>query len=467
MSQLALVDWQWQDPLVHPDDGLPGQGIYYLPQAPDTFFDPRASCISLSVYSPALTVDLTMETTEKRSPVEMECCDSSTHSPIKTFDLANSNLLQREVEKFDPGVPVQEGWLPPSSWYTAPEIYGLEQHTVFRNNWLIAARQDQLGAPGQYVSGNIAGEPYVIVRADTGDLKAFYNVCRHHAAEVAPGVGCLEKFQCPYHGWTYALDGRLLSAPGLGAVKDFDREHFGLTAMHVREWGGLVFICRGESPTDLAGDLSHLKSALDEARFENLKFVERRTYQLNCNWKVFVDNYLDGGYHVEHLHKGLSNQLDLTTYTTDLFGRYSIQATAGKASEASTAILPVEAGQDFKERLGDRALYAWLYPNLMINRYGSIMDTNWVLPLGHNRTLVIIDFYFENTEGPEAQEFVARSIAASEVVQKEDVHISESVQRGLWSSSYDKGRYGKLELAEHHFHSLLARDFHSFFRVKS
>jgi len=407
-----------------------------------------------------------METTEKRSAVE--CCGSSTNSPIKTFDLANRDLLQKEVEKFDPTVPVQAGWLPPSSWYTAPEIYRLEQHTVFKNNWLIAARQDQLCRPGQYMSGNIAGEPYVIVRTESGDLKAFYNVCRHHAAEVAPGDGCVEKFQCPYHGWTYALDGGLLSAPGLGAVKDFDREHFGLVPMHVKEWGGLVFLCRGENPTDLNDDLAQLKSGLDEMGSENLKFVERRTYVLNCNWKVFIDNYLDGGYHVEHLHKGLSNQLDLSTYTTTLFDRFSIQATAGTSSaETGTATPPDEAGQDFKERLGDGALYAWLYPNLMINRYGSIMDTNWVLPLGHDRTLVIIDFYFEDTKGAQAQEFIAKSIAASEVVQKEDVDISESVQRGLWSSSYDKGRYGKRELAEHHFHSLLAKDLHSFFRAES
>jgi choline monooxygenase len=404
-----------------------------------------------------------METTEKRSAVEMQSCGSSNQSPIETFDFANRELLQREVARFDPSVPVQEAWLPPSSWYTAPEIYRLEQHTVFKNNWLIAARRDQLGAPGQYVSGNIAGEPYVIVRLASAELKAFYNVCRHHAAEVAPGNGCVEKFQCPYHGWTYALDGGLLSAPGLGAVKDFDREHFGLVPMHVREWGGLVFLCRGENPTDLNDDLSQLKRALDETKFENLTFVERRIYQLNCNWKVFIDNYLDGGYHVQHLHKGLAGQLDLTTYTTDLFDRFSIQATAGKSSETSKVTPPDVAGEDFKERLGDRALYAWLYPNLMINRYGSIMDTNWVLPLAHDRTLVIIDFYFENTDGAQAQEFITKSIAASDVVQNEDVDISESVQRGLWSSSYDKGRYGKLELGEHHFHSLLAKDFHTFF----
>lgn len=216
-----------------------------------------------------------------------------------------------------------------------------------------------------------------------------------------------------------------------------------------------------------------MESTLGKTNFRDLSFVERREYVVDCNWKVFVDNYLDGGYHVPHLHRGLAGQLDLSTYATEVFDHYSVQSTAGvyskedrdqlksKSKSSSTRASHSNAAtEDFAERLGENAIYAWIYPNLMINRYGSIMDTNWVLPLAHDRTLVIMDFYFENTSGRTAAAFIKKSLAASEIVQQEDMKICESVQRGLLSSSYDKGRYSsKFEIGEYYFHKLLAADF--------
>jgi choline monooxygenase len=244
-----------------------------------------------------------------------------------------------------------------------------------------------------------------------------------------------------------------LRAPELGAVKDFDRDKFGLVPMHVTEWCGLVFISMARERRPLADDLTELARRLNDMHVASLQFVARRKYTLECNWKVYVDNYLDGGYHVSYLHKGLAGQLDLDSYRTEIFERYSIQsgAGAGGASDAS--------GADFSERIGDKVLYAWLYPNLMINRYGPMMDTNWVIPRSHDRVDVIFDYYF-TPETARDTDFVEKSLAASDVVQQEDVDICESVQKGLGSSSYEAGRYSvKREHGEHHFHKLLAADF--------
>jgi choline monooxygenase len=184
--------------------------------------------------------------------------------------------------------------------------------------------------------------------------------------------------------------------------------------------------------------------------------VARRTYRIACNWKVYVDNYLDGGYHVGYLHRGLAAQLDMDSYQTEVFERYSIQSGAGAGGDGGS-------GSDFSERIGDRVLYAWLYPNLMINRYGPMMDTNWVIPHGHDETEVIFDYYFTKETAGDA-EFVEKSLAASDIVQQEDVDICESVQKGLGSSSYDRGRYSaKREQGELHFHRLLAGDFRNAF----
>ena len=214
-----------------------------------------------------------------------------------------------------------------------------------------------------------------------------------------------------------------------------------------------MFINLGENPPPLAAQLAELTSRLAASSTGALKFVARRSYELRCNWKVYVDNYLDGGYHVSVLHKALAGQLDLDTYVTELFERVSIQ------SCRSPEEAPAEAGGDFAERIGDEALYAFVYPNLMLNRYGSILDTNWVVPLGHDRTRVVFDFYFRDTEGRKAKSFIERSIDASHRVQEEDLSICESVHRGLGSPAYDRGIYAPgVEMAAFHFHRLLAAD---------
>ncbi|HET6347981.1 MAG TPA: aromatic ring-hydroxylating dioxygenase subunit alpha [Candidatus Krumholzibacteria bacterium] len=371
-----------------------------------------------------------------------------------TRSASNTPWLREEVSRFDASAPLEAAWLPPKSWYNDPRFYELERDSVFRNHWLIAGRADQVRNIGDYVAGAITGEPHVIVRNEQRELNAFYNVCRHHAAQVMSGTGCTNTMVCPYHGWTYGLDGRLLKAPELGAVRDFDRDAFGLTPMAVESWCDLLFISMAPSPSPLAPQLEELGRRLRDMQSDRLKFVARRRYTLECNWKVYVDNYLDGGYHVGYLHHGLAAQLDMDSYRVEVFDRYSIQSGAG-AGDAGAS------GSDFAERIGDRVLYAWLYPNLMINRYGPMMDTNWVIPRGHQQTEVIFDYYFTPETAADSG-FVEKSLAASDVVQKEDVEICESVQRGLGSASYDRGRYSvKHEQGELHFHRLLAADFHA------
>jgi choline monooxygenase len=375
---------------------------------------------------------------------------------MPTYSGNFASWLRDEVSRFDASVPLDAAWLPPSSWYNDRRFYELERDTVFRNNWLIAARADQVPNRGDYIAGSITGEPHVIVRNEDGQLNAFFNVCRHHAAQVMSGAGCTESMVCPYHGWTYGLDGRLLRAPELGAVRDFDRGAFGLVPMSVESWCDLLFISMSKTPSPLSPQLTELVRRLRAMQIDNLQFVARRTYRLACNWKVYVDNYLDGGYHVGYLHQGLAAQLDMDSYQTEVFDRYSIQSGAGAGSDGAS-------GSDFAERIGDRVLYAWLYPNLMINRYGPMMDTNWVIPHGHDETEVIFDYYFTPETARDA-EFVEKSLAASDIVQKEDVDICESVQKGLGSSSYDRGRYSaKREQGELHFHRLLAQDFRAAF----
>jgi choline monooxygenase len=180
-----------------------------------------------------------------------------------------------------------------------------------------------------------------------------------------------------------------------------------------------------------------------------MTFVGRKEYELDCNWKVFVDNYQDGGYHVNTVHPGLAGAIDYAQYRTEIAGQTSVQiAPLKQADDAAIGMV----------RTGTHAYYWWIFPNLMINLYQGLMDTNLVLPLGPDRCRVLFDFYFADTNSAAAQKFIADSMSVADQVQMEDQGVCEEVQRGLKSRSYDTGRFSvKREAGGYHFHKLLAQ----------
>ena len=181
-----------------------------------------------------------------------------------------------------------------------------------------------------------------------------------------------------------------------------------------------------------------------------LHYFDSRIYDIHCNWKVFVDNYLDGGYHVPHLHKGLNSVLDYKEYTIENEDRYCLQSSPMVSSSEDAATGAT--------RKGDRAWYFWQYPNLMINCYEGYMDTNLVLPVDVDHCRVIFDFYFADVSEAH-REYNEQSVAVGARVQEEDLGICEAVQRGLKSRAYGAGRLSvRREAGEHLFHRLLAAD---------
>ncbi len=361
--------------------------------------------------------------------------------------------LRREIERFDTGLPIERAWMPPASWYVDPALYELEKRSVFARSWQPVARVEQLKEPGAYASGVLAGEPWVVVRQEDGSLAAFSNVCRHKGREVVQGCGRASELVCGYHAWCYELTGALKNAPRIAGIQDFERGAMGLVPLGVEQWGPWVFIHGERDAAPLKPRIAELDRRLGGGGWSELTFVGQRRWVIECNWKVYVDNYLDGGYHIPHMHPSLDAQLDMDNYGTELFERCSIQGSpASKAQDE-------RIDYDPQERIGGGALYAWLHPNFMLNRYGSCLDSNHVLPLGPNRCEVVYEFYFAETEGAAAQRFMAESMAQSDVTQQEDIAICESVQVGLASRHYDRGRYAPgVEQGEHHFHCLLAHD---------
>jgi choline monooxygenase len=364
--------------------------------------------------------------------------------------------LREKLLQFNPDLPLEKASTIPSLWYSDPEIYQAECRSVFNTTWQVGCRLDQLAEPGCYVTTNIAGEPILLVRDADGVLRAFYNVCRHRAALVMnEPCGQASRFRCRYHGWTYDLAGRLRGTPEFEGVADFHREENGLVELEVATWGPLLWFRARQGETtgpSLADFLAPLPEKTVSLGLDSLRFVEQRSYDLACNWKVFVDNYLDGGYHVNTVHPGLAGVLDYSRYRTEIAGWTSVQSSPLRPAGSHE-----ESAATARVRSGEAAWYWWVFPNFMMNIYEGVMDTNLVLPLGPNGCRVIFDFYFGRTEGPEVRQFIAESISVGHQIQLEDMAICEEVQKGLASRSYGTGRFSvRREAAGYHFHCLLA-----------
>jgi choline monooxygenase len=361
--------------------------------------------------------------------------------------------LDQIIELYDANRPLAQARTIPAAWYTDPRVLELELRTVFRQSWQCAGRTSQVSTPGEYVASELpGGEPIVVVRGQDDVVRGFFNVCRHHAAAVVTDAhGTARQFRCPYHGWTYSLEGDLKGTPDFTGVCDFDRGANGLVQIQSASREQWIFVkpeAGGLAADEFFG--ADLLSQLQALRLGTLQWMERRIYTLDCNWKVFVDNYLDGGYHVPHLHHGLDSVLDYSEYTISLGERFCLQSSPLVSDGADERTLAV--------RHGDRASYYWIYPNFMINHYGRAMDTNLVIPRGVDRTEVVFDFYFSDTSAGARASNLA-SIEVSEQIQDEDVAICSSVQRGLRSRVYDTGRLSvRREAGEHLFHRLLSRD---------
>jgi choline monooxygenase len=353
---------------------------------------------------------------------------------------------------YNPANPLEKAWTIPAPWYFDERLAQLERESVFAANWQVAGHLDQVKEQGQFFTIDVNNEPLVVVLGDDGKLRAFYNVCRHHAAAVVPETqGCAKNFRCPYHGWTYGNDGSLKGMVEFEGVCNFDRADNGLVPVRVDTWENFVFVNldgRAAPLSEFLGKVPELVAPLKIT--ETLKYFDRRVYTLNCNWKVYVDNYLDGGYHVPHAHKGLSSVVEYTKYTIENFERACLQSS------------PLDSSGALESSIGatrqGTAFYLWVYPNFMLNAYSGVMDTNIVLPLGVNKCAVIFDYYFADTS-PAAAKHNQESIAVSEKVQDEDMAICDSVQRGLRSRAYVAGRLSlRREAGEHLFHRLLHAD---------
>ena len=343
--------------------------------------------------------------------------------------------------------PLAQAETIPSAWYLEPRFHDLDREAVFGQAWHYLGPAERVTAPGDAICGTAAGEPILVVRDREGVLRAFHNVCRHRGGPLLmEDSACgLKALTCKYHGWTYLLDGSLRGVPSWDRVELFDRKDFGLVPLRVEPWEGMVFVHLEADPPPLAQAMAGVTSRIGAGRLAALRFAGRVSHPVAANWKVYIDNYLEG-YHIPYVHPELMTLLDFQAYTTEVHPGYSLQWS------------PLTPGGDnpYAGTSGGEALYYHVFPHLMLNILPGRLQLNLVEAVAHDRCLVHFDSYHAEVESTEAREQIAADEAYSGRVQAEDAEICERVQVGLASRAYDRGRFSvECEAAVHHFQGML------------
>lgn len=292
--------------------------------------------------------------------------------------------------------------------------------------------------------GTAAGNPVLIIRGKDETVRAFFNVCRHRGGPLAiEERGNCNILQCKYHGWTYLLDGSLRGTPKFDRTELFDRKDYGLVPVRFDEWQGLIFVNLSRDAAPVSSIMKGITNRIAPHALSEKRFYRRFSYEVRCNWKVYVDNYLEG-YHLPFVHPELCNLLDYQKYVTETYEHYSLQYSPF-------------TGKDNVYTSGEgEAFYYFVFPNFMMNILPGRVQTNLVLPVAHNKCNVVFDYYFDDIALPEALRKIEDDISYSDRIQKEDIEICELVQRGLESIAYDKGRFSpEMEEGVYHFQCLL------------
>ena len=344
----------------------------------------------------------------------------------------------------------------PGRCYTDTAVFAAERAAIFFRSWQFVCHVECLQRPGDYVAFDIQGQSLFAIRDQADDLTAFYNVCQHRAHELLKGQGNTKVIVCPYHAWSYRLDGSLRTARRAELIEDFDPGEFCLKPVAIEVFCNLVFVNLDPAAAPLSVQSGGLEAEIRAYApdLDRLTHAHRRTYTMQSNWKNVIDNFLEC-YHCPVAHRDFVSLVDMDNYTVTTHGLYSSHMAPAGANTANTAYSVEDA------EVQDHAVW-WLWPNLCLLRYpgsGNLMVLN-VIPIDVETTFETYDFFFLDKE-PSAQQHEAIDYI-DRVLQKEDIDLVESVQRGMDTPAYVRGRYmtdpdggGLSEHGVHHFHGLV------------
>ncbi|MEU7487184.1 aromatic ring-hydroxylating dioxygenase subunit alpha [Streptomyces sp. NPDC042319] len=345
----------------------------------------------------------------------------------------------------------------PGDDYTDPEIFRLEQEHIFESMWFCAARSADLTKPGAFKTVDVGRESVLLTRSRDHSVRAFFNVCRHRGAKLCTEESGEVKraFQCPYHAWTYDLNGKLVAAPNLTKMPDIGRTEFGLAPIAVREWLGYVWVCLAENPPsfeesviqDVVARLGDAES-ISAYDVENLELGKRIVYDVRANWKLIIENFMEC-YHCATIHP------ELTEVLPEFADGFAAQYYVGHGAEFGEDVqgFTVDGSEGLDRIPGvsgdqDRRYYAiTVRPQVFINLVPDHVIFHRMYPMAADRTIVECDWLYL-PHVVESGKDVSRSVELFDRVNRQDFDACERCQPAMSSRLYAKG--GVLVPSEHH-----------------
>jgi Rieske 2Fe-2S family protein len=345
----------------------------------------------------------------------------------------------------------------PQKYFVSPEIFADERNRIFAKNWVLVGHQSQIVNTGDYFLAKVAGESLIIIRDKSDKVRGFFNVCRHRGTRLREDArGHASAIQCPYHAWTYGLDGKLISAPHMDEVPGFAKADYSLHPVNLGLWEGFIFVNLAPAPMPLEKWFASLNGKFSHWNLPNLRSAKRIGYDVRANWKLIFENYSEC-YHCPGVHPALSKLTPYDAAENDLFegpflgGFMPITKGASLTMSGNACALPVG---DIKAEDHHRVFYYSLFPNMLLSMHPDYVMVHQLWPQSPERTLIYCDWFFHpqaagvagGKAGVNAPGYNPNdAIEFWDITNKQDWHVCELSQQGIASRAYQPGPYSSRE----------------------
>ena len=338
----------------------------------------------------------------------------------------------------------------PAAFYTDDTYFRREMDRLFARMWICAGRTEEIEKPGQFVLRDVLGESMIVTSNAAGKVNAFYNVCRHRGTKL-----CTEhkgsfagSIQCPYHAWTYDLDGRLIGAPHMDEVPHFAKSEYPLHKVHADVWDGHIFLNLSSTPQPLHEQLAGLPDKFASWRMQELRLGHRIVYDVKANWKLIIQNYNEC-LHCPNLHPALNK---LSHYlsgeneplqATYMGGRMDLRPgveTLSMDGRCTRGFLPGLSEEDIR-----RVYYYAIFPNMLLSLHPDYMLVHTLWPQSPDRTINVCEWHFHPKELARDDFDPMDAVAFWDMTNRQDWHVCELSQEGIKSRAYTPGPYSNRE----------------------
>jgi len=369
--------------------------------------------------------------------------------------------MQRDLASIR--VPLEEATTLPSQFYLDPGIFQAEVESIFTRMWLCVGREEDVAKPGDFLVRDIGSDSVIVVRDDRGTIRAFHNVCRHRGSRLVtePSGQGLKNFLCPYHAWTYELDGGLRHAPHMEEARHFEPARFGLILMSLTTCDGVVFLCLSATEPSLEEFLGAMTTRFSSYGMGRLRRGRKITYTVDANWKMLAENYSEC-YHCALIHPELNTVSHyLSGGSLDLVNDAAVGGwmelrkddyqTMSLSGHTSRPPFPGISEEDHR-----RIHYYIVYPNLLLSLHPDYVMTHTVWPQGPGRSEIVNEFLLDADEMARPGFDPSDAVDFWDLTNRQDWRACELAQRGVQSAGYDRGRLSALEWMMHIFDNFVA-----------